>query len=881
MLARLRNLWRTLRGRRQWEADLRSELHDHLEARAADLARNGLTPEQARRQARLELGSAEHYREEARAASGLRWFDEIRQDLHYAYRALRRTPSFVAVAVISLALGVGANTVVFSVVDSLILRPLPIAKPKEVWFLQPNFWTSFSYPNFRDVRDRTTSFEGITAYSMTAVGITGEGRADRVWGLLVAGNYFELLGVRPALGRFFTPAEDRDPGGAPFVVLAHSTWQRRFGGDSTLVGRTIPVNGRPYTVLGVAPPGFFGSEVILRAEVFIPMAMEAEVWGSDWLESRGIWNCFVVGRLKPTVSPDQARSELSALAAALGREFPTENRGLEIKLVRPGLFGDTARRPVEAFSIGVMIMAILVLLAACANLASLFAARVSDRAREFAVRMSIGAGRGRVVRQLVTETVALALLGGAVGWVVARGMLNRLSSWQPAGAGGPLQVDVRPDWRVFLVAFGAAIVAGLLSALAPARVAWRVDLAAVIKGAPTQGGRQHRARLRELLLVTQVTLAAVLVTACFVSVRGLQRSLQMPTGVHQEGVGVVGYDLTFTRRREAEQHVFQRRALDAVAALPGVAAAGFGSAVPLSLYQSHANVYRLDAADFRQKSALLVTEYTASPGYLDAVGTRLLEGRDFAWTDEPATPRVAVVNRRFVEVVLAPGAPVGQRFRLGPGDAFVEVIGVVEDGRYESLAESRRPAVFWAATQKRPERAVMLARGGGPADLLAAEMRRVVGDLDRSLPLSDVGPLSNLTDYALMPARVAAMALSAFGTLALMLALTGIHGMAAYAVSQRSKEIGIRMALGAAPWAIVRQLLGRIGGLVTAGSVAGIMIAVVLSKLVAGVVFQASPQEPIVLVGTVAAMALVAVVAAAVPARRAVTIEPLKAVRSD
>jgi predicted permease len=748
-----------------------------------------------------------------------------------------------------------------------------------VYAIQNNFWPTFSVPNFRDLSARTKTLSAMAGYAVVPMAISPDQRAERIWGFLVTGNYFDLLGVRPALGRFFTAAEDREVGAAPVMVLSHSTWRRWFGADSAVVGRTMPVNGRPYTVIGVAPEGFFGTEVVLRAEVFVPLAMQPDVMGRTWLESRDTWNLFTLGRLAPGVAIEAVRAEMGPIAAGLASEYPDDNKGLVITLSRPGLFGDTGRRPVAAFAAAVQALAILVLLAACANLASLFTARVSDRAGELAVRMSIGAGRGRVVRQLVTETVALALLGGGGGWLLASWLLPRLSAWRPAGTPTLIQVDVTPDWGVFLVAFAAALLAGLLSALAPARAAWRVDLAGIIKGAPTRAGGPARSGLREGLLVTQVTLAAVLVTVCLVAVRGLERSLQMPTGIRTEGVAVIGFDPTFTRRPAAEGHLLQRRALERVAGLPGVTSAGFGSGVPLSIYQSHVLAYRDDAVDFQGNSATLMTEYAVSPGYLGVLGTSLTAGRDFAWTDTEDAPRVAIVNRRFAEVLLRPGDPVGQRFRTGP-DTHIEVIGVVEDGKYESLAEARRVVVFWSALQQRPEQTLVLARTDGSPELLAAEMRRTVEELDRTVPLTDIGPLETLTDYALMPARIAAIALSGFGLLALMLAVTGIHGMAAYAVSRRTREIGLRMALGAGPAMIVRQVLGRIAALVAAGSALGVGLALGLSRLLGNVVFQASPREPIVLLGTAAAMVVVAVLAAAAPARRATSAEPLRSLRA-
>jgi predicted permease len=877
MRARLRTWLRSFWRRDAWEADLRLELANHVSERAADLVRRGMTPEEARRRARIELGSAERYREEARTETGFRLIDETRQDLRYAYRGMRRAPLFVLVAVVSIALGVGVNTVVFSIVNSLILRPLPIADPERVRLIEPNKFMTFSFPNFRDVRDRNTTFAGMAGYRPAALNVSADGRTEQLWGQLVTGNYFSLLGVVPSAGRFFTAAEDVGEGGAPYAVLAYSTWVRRFGADPSAVGRRIQINGRSYTVLGVAPRGFFGTETVFRPELYLPMSMQGVVQGRSFLESRDTWDTFVIGRLAPAVTREAALADLGAIAAALAREFPRDNEGLELSITPPGLFGAKARSGVAAFAAGVLALAVLVLIAACANLASLFAARVSDRGRELAVRLSIGAGRARVARQLITEAIAVALIGGAVGWVAARWLLGRLTDWRPPGM--PMQVDVDPDIRVFMIAFAATMIAGVISALAPARLATSVDLNRVLRGMPASGRPGRRWTSREALLAAQVGLAALLVTTCLVAVRGLSRSLEMPVGIDDRDVSLVTFDLTSEGRSQETSRVFQRSAVAAVAAIPGVAAAAYGSAVPLSVYASHGTNFRRDNAALKLTEEIVATEYCVSPGYLSVMGIRLTDGRDFTSTDD-GDRLVAIVNHRFARLALDPGDPVGQQFRRGDGK-LVEVVGVVEDGKYETLTEAPRAAVFWPAAQYFVPQTFVVARAAHPGTAIASRMEEAIRGLDPNLPLTNVGPVRELLAFAFLPSRIAAVALSAFGGLALLLAITGINGMAAYAVSQRTREIGIRMALGARPPTVLRLVFGRTALILGLGSVVGIALALGAGRLLAGVVAGAVPGEPLVLGAAGLAMVAAGMLAAAVPAYRATAIDPLRAVKGE
>jgi hypothetical protein len=935
---RLRNSLRALRRRRQWETDLESELRAHVECRAADLLRTGLAPAEAERRARLELGASEAWKEQCRAAHGLRWLDQLRQDLRYAGRVLRRSPGFTAVAVLSLALGVGANTVVFSVLNALILKPLAIAAPEAVFTVQDRRQPAQSFPNYRDLRDRNTTFAGLAAYRIAPMGLETADGARRVWGYLATGNYFDLLGIRPLRGRFFHQEDDRQPGASPFAVLSYGCWRDRFAADPGIVGKTVRISSLSYTVLGIAPAGFHGTELFYWPEVWVPMMMQPRIEGHSWLDSRSSFNAWVIGRLAPGVTPQQAAANLTAIGAGLAREVPTWNEGIKLSLARPGLVGDALRGPTKAFTGGVMALAGLVLLAACANLASLLAARATDRHRELAVRLSIGAGRARILRQLLTESALLSLCGGAAGCALAVVLLRLLSHWR-APLDFPIQFEVSADARVFAFAFAAALATGLLFSIAPARQAWNADPNEALKGMPAGGFgarraigakgakgakrasdasrawrgpgsrqvegapgaipvtrapradrgrlsagifRSRRWALRDLVLAAQVILCCLLLTACFVALRGLARALSTPLGFDPRGVAVAGFDLGMAGYRIEQLEAFQRRAVEAASRLPGVSAAAYGNSLPLSIDQSSNIVFPAGTTDFRPSNGKLASHYQVSPGYLHALGTRLLAGRDFTWHDGAKAPDVAIVNQTFARRVFGTTNAVGRRFHAGgAGSPLVEVVGLVEDGKYVSLTESPALALFRPILQQPNGTAVLVVRSALPAGEAAFQLRQVLAGLDPRLPSYGVGSLTQMLGLAFFPARAATVALGAFGLLAIMLAATGIYGLAAYAVSRRTREIGIRVAVGARPWQVLRFVLGRIAVLLAAGSAVGLGLGLAASRVLSSIVYQASPRDPLILVAAALTMLSIGLAAASSPARRALDVDPVAALRRE
>jgi predicted permease len=865
------------------ERDMADELNFHLDARAADLAASGVPQEEARRRARVEFGAAESYKDECREARGLRLLDDLRADLRYAVRTLARTPAFAAMAIVSLALGIGANTVVFSVVNALVLKPLPVQQPERVFFVQAGpGHPSTSFPNYRDLRDRSVSFDGLVGYRISPINLETGGTPVRTWGYLATGNYFDVLGVKPALGRFFHQQDDVRVGEAAYAVISYECWTGRFGGDPTVVGRTVRLNRTPLTIIGVAPQGFRGTELFFRPDLWVPMMMEPQIEvGNPWLDNRNTGNTWMIGRLKAGVTIGAAEGDLNALAAELGRDYPQINDGLRLKLSKPGLIGDALGGPVRAFTIGILVLAGLVLLAACANLASVLAARGADRQRELAVRISIGASRGRIVRQLLTETLLLAAIGGAAGCALALLAARGLTAWH-APIDVPIQFDIPVDLRVLLFACVTSAFAGVLFGLAPARQAAKTNPNGALKESDGSHAVGRGWPIRDVLVAVQVALCVVLVSACALSLRGLQQALTMSLGLDPHGVTIVGFDLGLAGYSKEAGAQFQQRALDAVKRLPGVQSAAYSNSLPLSPDQSTNVIYPDDRPMLKASEVYTANVFEVSPGFFQTLGIRREVGRDIDWHDTARSPRVAVVNRAFARRIMRTRDPLGRHFAWSWRAAEpTEIIGVVEDGKYESLTEAAKPVVFEPILQRYNATTTIEVKSALPSEQVVGAVRQAIAALDPALPLYQAGTLEQMLGFALFPSQAAAVALSAFGILALVLAATGIHGLVAYAVSRRKREIGIRIAIGASAGNVLRVVLGRIALLLGIGAAAGLLLAVAAGQLLSSIVYQASPRDPVVLGVVAATIVAVGAIASWAPARRSLRTQPIDALRTE
>jgi predicted permease len=821
----------------------------------------------------------------------------IWNNLSYALRRLRKSAGFTLTVMLTLALGVGANVVVFSVLNALILQPLPLPDADQLWFFNRVFSTtgsnllsspSESYPDYRDMRDRNHSFTGITAYRVVPVGVKTGDAVAKSWIYEASGNYFDLLGVQPALGRFFHASDEHGVDGSPYTVLAYNYWREHFHADPGVIDRIVEINKHPFTVLGVAPASFTGTELFMAPDLWTPILNAHQLESYTSFERRDNHGLQWIGRLKPGVTLAQAEADVNGVAAQMSRQNK-EDDGLRFHLSCPGLIGDYFGGPVREFLLGVMVLAGLVLIAACANLGSLFAARAADRSRELAVRLALGATHAALVRQLLAESLVVSLAGGAAGVLAALSMLEALSLWRPS-SDFPAQLVVQPDVRVFLFALGLSLASGLFLGLVPLRQIRQEDAYSLIKtGSNAGSGRKWT--LRDLLLVTQITLCSILVTASLVAVRGLGRALDTRYGFEPQGALLASFDLKMAGYTDDSALALQHHAVDAVQALPGVVDAGFTNTVPLAVGSSDSSVYPDGTTDFRVSNAVAeATYYDVSPSYLGAAKTKLLAGRDFTWHDDAKAPHVAIVNESFAHRVFGTRQGLGAGGRGNSADAIGryfmssgrwQVIGVVEDGKYTSLTEDAAAAMFFPVAQQTNASTVMIVRGRvGDDPALASQVRRALLSVDPNMPVSLSG-WSEAMGMALFPSVAATAALGVMGALAAMLAVTGIFGMASYSVSKRLRELGLRVALGAQRKEVLAAALGRPARLLVFGSLAGLVLGAAASRLLAHVVYGASPQDPAVLAGVVASMALLALGATWLPARRALRVDPARLLREE
>ncbi|MFP5234694.1 MAG: ABC transporter permease [Acidobacteriota bacterium] len=803
-------------------------------------------------------------------------------DLKPALRKLAKSPGFALTAIATLALGIGANAVVFSVLNAVVLHPLNLPGAQNLYTVQRFQYASQSIPDYNDLRDRNRTFESmVMAGIIGPVGVdAGDGNPSMAWPYLASGNYFDSFGIQPYLGRFYHASDEKGDNSAPYVVLSYDYWHGYFHGDPGVIGRAISINKHPMTILGVAPKGFRGTELFFSPAMWIPLVEQPVVQGYNSLKNRGNHGPFVVGRLKPGVTPAVATDDLNRIGAWLAKTYPNDDDGVKFTLARPGLVGDMLGGPARAFMGGLMALAGLILLAACANLGSLFAARAGDRAKEIALRLALGSPRRLVMRELLTEAVLVALAGGALGLAGGVVILRLLSAWQPIPA-IPINVPVNPDGWTYAVALGLSLVSGFLFGMVPVRQVLRADPWQMIRAGMSGTQEMRRFSMRDVLLVVQIAICAVLVTSSLVAVRGLVRSLHANFGFSPQNTMIAMADLHMAGYDDDHAAAIQRRMVEAVAALPGVESAGYVDNPPLSLGSGDSFVWTDSTTDFRPTNyAADAMRYTISPGYLSAAQTHLLAGRDITVNDGKNAPTVAIVNRKFAEKVFGsvPKA-IGGHFKFW-GTKRAEVVGVVENGRYRSLTEDQQPAMFFPYEQLPEGQTTLVVRYRHIPDNAAAVLAATLHGIDSALPLT-ISPWMSALDSALFPARVATVALGVLGLLGAMLAITGIFGMASYVVSRRLREIGIRIALGAGRREVLGASLGRAFRLLAIGSLAGVGLGLMGTRVLSFIVYQASPRDPLVLGGVTLIMLLLGMVAAWIPARRALAADPLVLLREE
>ncbi len=803
------------------------------------------------------------------------------RDVKFALRQLKKSPGFALTAIVTLALGIGANAVVFSVLNALVLRPVNVPHAESLYMVQRFQFPSQSYLDYLDVRDRNHTFANVFSFDIIGpAGIDTGNNPSTAWPFMASGNYFDALQIQPFLGRFYHASDEKGYDSAPYVVLSYDYWSSHFQSDRGVVGRMVEINKHPFTIIGVAPRDFRGTELFFAPAMWIPLVDEPMMEGANNLQWRGSHSSWVLGHLRPGVTPAAATADLNALAAWLAKTYPSDDDGLKFTLARPGLVGDMLGGPARAFMGGLMLLAGLILLAACANLGSLFAARASDRAKEVALRLALGSRRGRILRQMLTESILVSLAGGALGVAGGVAILHLLSAWQPI-PDIPINVPVNPDARTYVVALVLALLSGLLFGLVPLRQVLRADPWQMIRSGVSSTSGMKRFTLREALLAVQIAICAVLVTASLVAVRGLVRSMHSNFGFDPNNVMVASSDLHMAGYSGDRVPQMQRKMLDAVSAIPGVSSVGYAQHVPLSLGGGDSYVWADAITDFRPTNfAADSMFYIISPGYMQAAGTRLLAGRDFAFSDDSHAPRVTLVNRLFaVKVFGSVQNAIGGHFKYWGGQR-AQVIGVVEDGRYRTLTEDPQPASFFNFLQQPESGTNIVVRSQRNPQEMAAALERTLHSIDPSVPLT-IRPWPADLASALFAARVATVALGVLGMLGAMLAITGIFGMASYVVSRRLRELGIRVALGAGRKHVLRASLGRAFTLLGAGSAAGLVLGVLASRVLSFIVYQATSRDPLVLGGVVATMLLLGLVAAWIPARRALAVDPLILLREE
>ena len=806
--------------------------------------------------------------------------NSILQDLRYALRQVRRSPGFTAAAVFILALGISANVIVFGVLQAVVLQPLDIPRPDRAFTFAPHAsgYPVFSFPEIRDVRDNNTVFSAVAAETMQVFALEANGATSPVWGSEVSGEYFQAIAVRPALGRLLQPSDDDHPLASEAAVLSWPAWQSRFGGDPNIVGKTVRIDKHPYTIVGVIGKGFYGTQKFLQTDLFVPMANQASLDGVSWLNDRGTKNVFPIARLKDGVTRAQAQDELDRLAIRLAKQNPKQEEGLQFKLAPPGLIGDFVRGAANRFLAGIMGLAAIVLLAACANLGGLFAARTADRAREIAIAVAIGASRWRIVRQLLMEALVISVLGGAFACALSWTALNGLAAWTPP-TDYPVHFRVQPQPSLILMAFFISMLAAVVFGLMPVRQIFKTDPNEAIKGATQTSGARGWA-LRDVLLAAQIALCCVTVTAGFVSLRGMSKALTTDIGIQPRNATLTRFDLAEAAYTGDSAAQFQQQLQQKLAQLPNVEAAAYSSGTPMTETDT-TTIYKKETTEFRPSSqAFDAFVYSISPAYLAAAGTRLLAGRDFQPSDTAKTPLVAIVNQQFARSLFQTEDVVGRYFKNRDGK-LVQIVGMVSDGKYFLLSEDPQEAVYFPILQRPSLVTSVIVRTRADAADMASTVRKTVRGLDPAIAIRSSTPWTTALAFSFFPAQIATVSLGLFGAFGLLLSITGTFGLASYTVSKRMRELSIRVALGAQAKEILEAALGRLMVMIGTGSVIGMSLGLAAGRLLSHVVFQASAQDPSVFAAVLVTLLLTGLLAVAGPVRRALHADPAALLREQ
>ena len=807
-------------------------------------------------------------------------------DFRYSIRSLLKSPGLTVAAVLSLGLGIGANTTIFTWVQAVLFRPIPMAaNPSTIRIAamenRDGQSRSWSYPNYQDFRDRATLID-VVAQDDQTFSFAVDDTAERTWGALVSGNYFQVMGLRAAAGRLFTPQDDVTPGGHPVVVISHAYWQRRFSGDPAIVGKSATINNAPMTIVGVTPEGFIGSFLGVSSSAWVPMAMQREMMGGDRMAQRGNGWMQSLVRLKPGVSQEQAQAEATSIMAQLVQEYPQFNEGRRLRIVQTweAPFGAaTVLAPILAV---LSILVALVLVIACANVANLLLSKAVSRRREVAVRLSLGASRTRLVRQLLTESLLLAFVAGTAGVVMAYWTMDVIMAFAPP-VDMPLDLGLRMDTTTLMFAVGVSLVTGVIFGLAPALQASSPRTINALKEEGRSGsGSRTTGRLRNALVVAQLAVCLVLLVGATLFLRSFIAAQALSPGFDAERLVTASMDMFpsgYTGERNRE---FQRRAIEAIEALPGIESAAFGSRIPLGFGGNSSTSVGIDGYVPRENEEIVINYSTIGSGYFETMGVPIRAGREYNDTDTLESPRTVVINEAMARRYWPEGKALGGRVRFGPNAA--EVIGIVADSKYNSINERPLAQLFLPMSRNEVSTLRLFARATGTPAPMVAEIRNAIRTLDPTLPLYDARTVSEHMQVAVFAQRMAANLLGAMGVLALLLAAIGLYGVMAYAVSQRTQEMGIRLALGASPSSLLNMILGQGMKLTGIGLIIGLALALgafgsigAVRTLLPGI----SPLDPITFITVPLTLTLIAFLATWIPGRRAGKVDPLVALRVD
>ncbi|HEX6729063.1 MAG TPA: ABC transporter permease, partial [Pyrinomonadaceae bacterium] len=792
-----------------------------------------------------------------------------------------------------LALGIGINTTVFSLANSVFLRQLPVVSPQSLVWVFSNQEHPSSYPEYVEYRNQTDLFDGVLAYEWVPLNLGSNGQAERVQGALVSGNYFDVLGVKAKMGRTFLPDEDKTPGASPVAVISHSLWQRKFNAGLDVVGKSLVLNGRTFTVVGVAPSDFVGTEEAFPREIWIPLMMQADVRPTPAgvrntpgpFANRNARTLDVMARLKRGVTLPQAQAGMKVVASRLSQNYPDSNNNFQIALYSAGNGRPVFRTMLKPVT-GILLAVVgLVLLIACANVANLLLARSARRRKEVAIRLTLGATRTRLIRQLLTESILLACLGGLAGLLLNFWLIDLLTALKPT-VPLPLNVEFQTDWRVLGFTLLLSVLAGIVFGLAPALQASKHELVTALKDQSSPlGDRRSAFSLRNALVIGQVALSIVVLMGAGLFLRSLNRARAINPGFDARHVLTLSFNTAAQGYDATKAGQFYQQLSGRVQALPGIKNVSMAQSAPLSYFYSPAlasPVFVEGHEPPQGENPPFIGNNTIGPNFFQSLGVPLLIGRDFTDQDREGAPRVAIVNETLVNNLFPNGNPIGQKLRvLMRQPTSWEIVGVVKDSKYLSLGEDARPYIFLPYLQNpQPAMSVHVQTSGNPKELAAA-VRREVQALDPNLPAFNVMSLAENIDISLFPARFGAVLLGVFGSLALLIASIGIYGVMSYGVSERTHEMGIRMALGARASDVLRLVISQGMRIAIIGVVIGVGLALVSTRIVKSYLYDVSTSDPLTFSGVALLLIGVAALACYIPARRATKVDPLVALRYE